>query len=381
MNQKIIKFIQSIYQTKNSIPLHQPSFNGNELKYVTETIKSSFVSSAGVFIDQFEKKIEIFTGSAKAVATVNGTAALHASMYMLGVKPGDFVITQSLTFVATCNAIYHMGAKPIFIDISKKTLSLCPKALENYLDENAMITDEGCIHKDSLKKISAVVPMHTFGHPALLDELNVVCKKWKIPMIEDAAEGLGSFYKNRHVGTIGDVSALSFNGNKIITTGGGGMILCSNLDLGYKTKHVITTAKVSHAYEFYHDEPGFNYRLPNINAALGCAQMELLEDFLKNKRKLAYVYEDFFKDTDYKFFNEPDDAKSNFWLNAIICPDKKSRDCFLEETNKAGINTRPVWQLMHNLPMFKNAICDELKVSSWAEKHLVNLPSTPVNLD
>jgi len=381
MNKEVIKFIQDIYKSESSIPLHAPTFSGNELTYVAETIKSTFVSSVGKFVDEFEKKVEIYTGSVKAVATVNGTAALHASMYMLGVKAGDFVITQSLTFVATCNAIHHMGAKPIFLDVSKKNLSLCPNALEIFLDENALLTEEGCIHKNSLKKISAVIPMHTFGHPAMLDELNTVCKKWNIPMIEDAAEGLGSFYKGRHVGTIGSISALSFNGNKIITTGGGGMILCSSLDLGERTKYVTTTAKVPHAYEFYHDEPGFNYRLPNLNASLGCAQMEQLENFLINKRKLAFIYEDFFKTTDYRFFKEPDYAKSNYWLNAIICPDKESRDSLLEQTNKVGINTRPVWHLMHKLPMFKNAIHDDLKVSEWVEKHLVNIPSSPVNFD
>jgi aminotransferase in exopolysaccharide biosynthesis len=374
MSQEIISFIRDLYKTNDPIPLHAPTFNGNELDYVSETLESTFVSSVGKFVDEFESKVELYTGSPKAVATVNGTAALHAAMYMVGVKSTDFVITQALTFVATCNALYHMGAEPIFLDVSKKSLSLCPLALESFLDGNAILREDGCFHKDTLRKISAVVPMHTFGHPAELDELIFVCEKWNIPL---AAESLGSFYKERHTGTFGKTSAISFNGNKIITTGGGGMVLCSSLELGHRIKHVTTTAKAPHPYEFYHDEPGFNYRLPNLNAAVGCAQMESLANFLVTKRELARQYQEFFKHSDYDFVKEPDYAKSNFWLNAVICPDVKSRDNLLKLSNNSGVTTRPIWQLMHRLPMFKHAIRDGLEVSKWFEKYLINLPSSP----
>lgn len=380
MTKAVIKFIRDIYKTDRIIQLHEPTFNGNEKAYVDEAIESTFVSSVGKFVDEFENKLETYTGSPKGVATVNGTAALHAAMYIVGVKSRDYVITQALNFVATCNVLHHMGAEPIFIDVSKKSLGLCPYALEAFLDENAVLREDGCYLKQNLRKISAVVPMHTFGHPAELDELVGVCEKWNIPLIEDAAESLGSFYKGRHTGTIGQMGVLSFNGNKIITTGGGGMVLCSSLMQGKKTKHVTTTAKVQHPYEFFHDEPGFNYRLPNLNAALGCAQMEALEHYVSQKRSLAKLYQGFFEGSEYRFIVEPDYAKSNYWLNAIICPDTNSRDVLLENTIKAGVMTRPIWQLMNRLPMFKDAIRGDLKVSEWVEKHLVNLPSSPTNL-
>ena len=378
MPYRIVTLIREIYKSNDFIPLHSPIFNGNELAYVSETINSTFVSSVGKFVDEFESNVEVYTGSAKAVATVNGTAALQTAMYMSGVKSGDFVITQALTFVATCNALHHMGADPILLDISEKSLSLCPLALERFLNEFAVLTEEGCFHKETKRKITAVVPMHTFGHPAELDELAAVCRKWHLALIEDAAESLGSFYKGRHTGTIGDMGALSFNGNKIITTGGGGMVLCPSAELGERTKHVTTTAKLPHPYEFYHDEAGFNFRMPNLNAALGCAQMESLSNFLARKRVLAGKYQEFFSKTDYQFVNEPDYAKSNYWLNAVICPDKASRDDLLKITNEEGVMTRPVWQLMHRLPMFKNAICDDLKNSERLERLLVNLPSSPI---
>lgn len=297
---------------------------------------------------------------------------------MAGVKPGDLVITQALTFVATCNALYHMGAEPIFVDVSKKSLGLCPKALDEYLQEHAIVDERGCIHQKNQRLIRAVVPMHTFGHPVELDELNSVCKKWKLKLVEDAAESLGSFYKNRHTGTIGKFGALSFNGNKIITTGGGGMVLCREMSAGDHTKHVTTTSKVPHPYEFYHDEPGFNYRMPNLNAALGCAQMEVLPNYLVKKRELADQYEVFFAKSDFSFVKEPDYAKSNYWLNAVICPDKSSRDSLIKTTNREGVMTRPIWQLMNRLPMFKNALHGDLSVSQWVEAHLVNIPSSPV---
>jgi len=378
MSAALVGFIRELYQSNEFIPLHAPTFAGNELKYVSETIESTFVSSVGKFVDEFERKMEGFTGTSKAVATVNGTAALHAALYMAGVKQGDYVITQALTFVATCNALYHMGAEPIFVDVAKVSLSLCPVALDNYLTENAFCNETGCFHKASKRRISAVVPMHTFGHPAELDELVAVCQKWHITLVEDAAESLGSYYKGKHTGTIGELGALSFNGNKIITTGGGGMVLCRDAALGARTKHITTTAKVPHPYEFFHDEPGFNYRLPNLNAALGCAQMEVLPRFLQQKRQLAERYKTFFADTEFSFVVEPDYAQSNYWLNAVICPDTQSRDQLLKNTNESGVMTRPIWKLMHRLPMFQKAHRGDLTASEWIEGHLINLPSSPI---
>ncbi|MCK8064983.1 LegC family aminotransferase [Vibrio sp. 1CM7H] len=376
----IVEFVRDTYKTNEFIPLHSPKFDGNEKSYVMETIESTFVSSVGKFVDDFERKIEAYTGTAKAVATVNGTAALHAALYMADVQRGDLVITQALTFVATCNALYHMGAEPIFLDVSPVSLGLCPKAVDAFLEENAEVTDAGCIYKKTGRRIKAVVPMHTFGHPVELDELVAVCLKWNITLVEDAAESLGSFYKGKHTGTIGDFGAVSFNGNKIITTGGGGMVLCKTQELGVRTKHVTTTAKVPHPYEFFHDEPGFNYRMPNLNAALGCAQMEVIEQYLKQKRELAECYSEFFKGTGFKFVTEPDYAQSNYWLNAIICPDKESREQVLTDTNSSGVMTRPIWQLMHRLPMFENAIRGDLTYSEFIEAHLINLPSTPIEI-
>lgn len=378
MINSIVGFIRDIYRTNEFIPLHAPAFNGNEKKYVLDTIKSTFVSSVGQYVDDLEKRIEMFTHTPKAVATLNGTAALHAALYIAGVERDDLVITQTLTFVATCNAIYHLGAEPVFVDITKKNFGLCPRALESYLQENAMIDERGCIHKETKRRIRAVIPMHTFGHPVELDEFMDICGKWRMVLVEDAAESLGSYYKGTHTGTIGAFGTLSFNGNKIITTGGGGVILCRNKKDGDHAKHVTTTAKVPHQYDFYHDEPGFNYRMPNLNAALGCAQMESLAAYLQSKRELASHYEDFFKGSIYDFVKEPPYATSNYWLNTIVCEDIKSRDYLLKETNSKGIMTRPVWKLMHKLPMFKNSIRGNLDVSKWAESRLVNLPSSPI---
>ncbi|MGL0820599.1 LegC family aminotransferase [Vibrio vulnificus] len=376
--QLLVEFVRDQYQTQEFIPLHAPTFAGNEKAYVMETIDSTFVSSVGKFVDEFERKMEAFTGSARAVATVNGTAALHAALYMAGVERGDLVITQALTFVATCNALYHMGAEPIFVDVSPVSLGLCPTAVNAFLEEHAEVTEAGCIHKQTGRRIKAVVPMHTFGHPVELDELIAVCLKWHITLVEDAAESLGSFYKGKHTGTLGEFGAVSFNGNKIITTGGGGMVLCGTEDAGRRTKHVTTTAKVPHPYEFFHDEPGFNYRMPNLNAALGCAQMEVLEHYLAQKRQLAQQYQAFFAGSDVTFVVEPEYAQSNYWLNAIICVDAQQRNELLEQTNAAGVMTRPIWQLMHRLPMFQQALRGDLTHSEFIEAHLINLPSTPV---
>lgn len=374
----LVEFVRDQYQTQDYIPLHAPTFAGNEKAYVMETIDSTFVSSVGKFVDDFERKMEAYTGSARAVATVNGTAALHAALFMAGIERGDLVITQALTFVATCNALYHMGAEPIFVDVSPVSLGLCPRAVECYLLEHAELTERGCFHKQTGQRIKALVPMHTFGHPVELDELVAVCLKWQLVLVEDAAESLGSFYKGKHTGTLGKFGAVSFNGNKIITTGGGGVVLCGTEEAGKRTKHVTTTAKVPHPYEFFHDEPGFNYRMPNLNAALGCAQMEVLEHYLAQKRQLAHQYQAFFASSDVTFVVEPEYAQSNYWLNAIICADAQQRNELLEQTNAAGVMTRPIWKLMHRLPMFEKALHGDLTHSEFIETHLVNLPSTPI---
>lgn len=376
MHDTLIPFIRQLYQTDEAIPLHAPRFSGNEHRYVADTLDSTFVSSVGRYVDQFEQQIQTFTGCTRAVATVNGTAALHSALYMAGVRRNDLVITQALTFVATCNALFHMGAAPVFVDINQQTLGLCPVALENFLQQHAVSDETGCYLKSSKQRIRAVMPMHTFGHPAQLDELAKICQQWQLMLIEDAAESLGSFYKDKHTGTIGQFAALSFNGNKIITTGGGGMLLCADASDGERAKHLTTTAKQPHRWAFYHDEAGFNYRLPNLNAALGCAQMESLKHFLAQKRKLAEHYKSFFARSDYLFVDEPAGCRSNFWLNAILCPDQASRDKLLQYTNDAGVMTRPVWQLMHTLPAFKQAIRGPLPCSEQMAARLLNLPSS-----
>lgn len=378
MSLHVTNFIRDLFKSNGPIPLHAPAFGELDKTYVVDTLTTTFVSSVGQYVDDFERGVREFTGASQAVATVNGTAALHTALKLSGVEAGDFVITQALTFVATCNAIHHLGATPVFVDVSETTLGLCPFALESYLIENAQLTPEGCIDKKSGRPIRAVVPMHTFGHPVHLREILAVCKQWQLELIEDAAESLGSFYDGQHTGTIGRFGALSFNGNKIITTGGGGMLLCGDQASGAQAKHITTTAKVAHPYEFYHDQAGFNYRMPNLNAALGCAQLTRLPSYLAAKRKLASAYREFFAASNYQFVDEPAHGQSNFWLNAVVCADKASRDEFLVNLNQAGIMCRPVWQLMHRLPMYTHCPKDSLQVSEYLESRLVNLPSSPI---
>jgi aminotransferase in exopolysaccharide biosynthesis len=376
MYQEIVTFIRDYYQSSDFIPLHAPVFNGQERNYVLETIDSTFVSSVGAFVDRFEQEIAAYTNSPKAVATVNGTAALHIALKLSDVKQGDLVITQPLTFVATCNAIAYCGAEPVFIDVDRKTLSLSPQAMQDWLEEQAFIDDrQQCRHRDSGRIIRSCLPMHTFGHPADLDGLIQVCSAWHINLVEDAAESLGSFYKGKHTGTLGLIGTLSFNGNKIITTGGGGMIL-TNEALGKRAKHITTTAKQPHPYEFVHDEVGYNYRLPNLNAALGCAQLERLEAFIAEKRALAGAYANLFNDSSLQFVVEPEHCRSNYWLNAVICESQQQRDELLTVTNEAGVMTRPVWQLMNHLSMYQHAIKGNLPNAEWLAQRLVNLPSS-----
>ncbi|MFL2487569.1 MAG: LegC family aminotransferase [Gammaproteobacteria bacterium] len=358
------------------IPLHRPIFEGNEKKYLVDCIDSNFVSSVGAKVTEFEQKIAAFTGSKYAVAAVNGTAALHVALEVAGVKPDDEVISQALTFVATCNAISYTGAKPIFVDVDLDTMGLSPTALRQFLKNNAEKRPEGTFNKISGKRISACVPMHTYGLPCRVAEIADICTDWGISLIEDAAESLGSYIDKQHTGTFGNLATLSFNGNKVITTGGGGMIITNDEDLAKRAKHVTTTAKVPHPYEFVHDEIGYNYRMPNLNAALGCAQMEQLDDFLAKKTKVADQWSDFFNVRNIEFCDAVDGSRTNYWLNAIILNSREERDNFLKFTNDNGVMTRPIWKLMSQLKMFKNCQTDGLKNSIWLQDRVINIPSS-----
>lgn len=376
MHKDVINFIRELYNTNEFIPLHEPCFKGNEKKYLEECIDSTFVSSVGKFVDQFENEVAKYTGAKYAVATVNGTAALHVALLMAGVEKNDEVITQPLTFVATCNAISYIGAHPVFIDVDKDTLGLSPEKLDHFLAQNTEVVNGECINKISKRRIKAVVPMHTFGFPANMEELMHVCQKYGLEVVEDSAESLGSFYKGKHTGTFGLLGTLSFNGNKTITTGGGGMIITNNKALAVKAKHITTTAKVPHRWNFEHDMVAYNYRLPNLNAALGCAQMESLSKVIEKKRRLATKYFGFFKDKSAKFILEPNETKSNYWLNALILSDLEERNAFLEETNNNGIMTRPIWKLMNNLSLYSSYQTGSLENAKWLEDRVVNLPSS-----
>lgn len=372
----LIQFIREQYATNEFIPLHAPVFLGREREFLIDTIDSTFVSSVGAYVDRFESEMAVFTGSPKAVAVVNGTAGLHTSLLVSGVVPGDLVVTQSLTFIATCNAISYCGAQPLFIDVDRRTLGLSPNALQTWLQEHAIIDDHGeCRTRVGHQRIRACVPMHTFGHPVDLDALIAVCERWNLVLIEDAAESLGSYYKGRHTGNVGRLGVLSFNGNKVMTTGGGGMILASEA-LAKRAKHLTTTAKIPHPYEFVHDEVGYNYRMPNLNAALGCAQLEQLPKFLASKRTLASRYIEFFSGTDLTPIVEPENCVSNYWLNGVICENAEQRNALLKVTNEAGVMTRPIWTLMTRLPMYSNALRGPQENAEWLEARVVNLPSS-----
>lgn len=377
--QKIVDFIQSLYNTKEFIPLHEPRFCGNEKKYLNDCIDSTFVSSVGRYVDLFEKNFAKKVGSKYAIATVNGTSALHISLILSDVKRGDEVITQPLTFIATCNAISYIGAKPIFVDVDLDTMGLSPRSLQEFLEANCKIENNTCINTQTNKLIKACLPMHTFGHSCKIEEIKEICDKWYISLVEDAAESLGTYYKNKHTGTFGKIGAFSFNGNKIITSGGGGVIVTDDEVLAKKAKHLTTTAKVPHPYEYVHDEIAYNYRMPNLNAALLVAQLEQLDGFVENKRDLAIKYKDLFKD--YKnidFINEPEHSKSNYWLQAVLLKDLKERDTFLDFTNKNGVMTRPIWKLMNELDLFKDCFCTNLDNAKYLEQRVINISSSVI---
>lgn len=370
-----INEVRNIYK-EPFIPLHRPIFDENEKDLLIDCIDTNFVSSVGQKVEDFENSITKFTGSKFAIATVNGTSALHLAMLLAGVKNGDEVITQSLTFVATCNAISYTNASPIFIDVDKDTMGMSPSALESFLNENAEIKGGKAHNKKTGKKIAACVPMHTFGIPLRIQDISKICNKWNIALIEDAAESLGSFCDDIHTGNFGELSTLSFNGNKIITTGGGGMIITNNEKLALQAKHLSTTAKVDHPYEYKHDKVGYNYRLPNINAALGCAQMMKIKNFLKVKQELAEFWKIYFSQNDINFVTPISGTKPNNWLHAIVLESKKDRDSFLKYTNKENVMTRPIWALMSELPMFSKCQTDSLENSKWLEERVVNIPSS-----
>lgn len=375
--QKIAGIIKSQFKSADFIPLHAPLFIGNERKYLIETLDSTFVSSVGAFVNRFEEMMCEITGSSYAIAIVNGTNALHLALLLADVERQDEVLSQSLTFIATCNAISYIGAVPTFIDIDRDTLGMSPTALAKFLIEFAEKRSDGFTYnRKTNKRIKACVPMHTFGLPCRIDEIANVCKEWNIVLIEDAAESLGSYYKGKHTGTIGKIGTFSFNGNKTVTCGGGGALITDDEALAKRAKHLTTQAKVPHPWAFVHDEIGYNYRMPNLNAALACAQLEQLVLFVENKRELATYYEQEFKNLGIPFCSEIESAKANYWLNAIILEDIEQREAFLAYMNTNGVMTRPVWELMHKLPMFKEAFRGDLTNSEYIADRLVNIPSS-----
>jgi len=377
MFDKIVSFIRNYYSvTEEFIPLHEPRFVGNDRKYVLDAIDSTFVSSDGKYVDRFEEMIRDYTGTKYAVATVNGSAALHMSLILAGVRQDELVITQPLSFIATCNCISYIGAQPLFVDVDMHTMGLSADKLEIFLTEKTKVKDGSCYHIQTGKRIAACIPMHTFGHPVELDKMIELCLKYHLILIEDAAESIGSKYKGQHTGTYGLLGAFSFNGNKTITSGGGGCIITNDEKLGRLAKHLTTQAKVPHKWEFVHDHIGYNYRLPNLNASLACAQMEKLDEFISNKRELALQYEKLFEGSDLKFIKEPEHAFSNYWLNCILLKNREERDAFLTFTNNRQVMTRPVWTLMNKLSMFQDCICENIDNALDIENRLVNLPSS-----
>lgn len=396
MYQNVIGFINELYGNQEFTPLAVPKFIGNEKKYLNECIDTTFVSSVGQFVDRFEKDMAAYTGAKRAVVCVSGTNALHMSLMLVGVKRDDEVLTQALTFIATCNALSYIGAHPVFLDVDRSTMGLSPDAMKEWLQKNAEVRkntrineldkshdfafqeDElACYNKNTGRRVKACVPMHTFGHPVRIEEIAALCKEWHIELVEDAAESIGSKYKGIHTGLFGKVGALSFNGNKTITTGGGGMMLFNDEELGAYAKHITTQAKIPHRWEFRHDHIGYNYRMPNINAALGCAQLEHLDEYIADKRATAAAYAEYFKNVDgIDFFVEPENSFSNYWLNVVILPDQDKQLEFLQETNDNGVMTRPIWELMNRLPMFETCENDGLKNTIFFADRVVNIPSS-----
>lgn len=370
----------ALQREKGPVALHEPEFVGNEQDYVSECIASGWVSSVGKYVDRFEADLAEYSGVERAIAVVNGTAALHICLQLVGVRPGDEVLVPALTFIATANAISYSGATPHFVDSERSTLGVDSAKLDAHLNDIAVVTDNGiCLNKNTGAVIRALMPMHVFGHPVDIDALSSLCEKWRIQLVEDAAESLGSTYKGKHTGGFGRLAGMSFNGNKVVTTGGGGAILTNDRALADRAKHLTTTARVPHKWSFIHDEIGYNYRMPNINAALGCAQLERLPEILRRKQVLAERYIEAFSTVDTaSIVKEPDYSKSNYWLMAVMLkkPDMALRDATLEALNAAGFMARPLWTLLHKLPMYAGCPRADLSTAVALEASVINLPSS-----
>lgn len=375
MFSEIVDFIRSLYDVEESIILHKPVFFGNEKKYLTECVDSSYVSYVGKFVDQFEQMIVEYTGVKYAIAVVNGTAALQIALKVAGVTDNDEVITQALSFIATANAIRHCNASPVFIDIDKETIGMSPESLIDFLSKNTKQINGRCINIHSKRVISGCVPVHVFGHPCRIDEIVEICNKFNIRVVEDAAESLGSFFDSKHTGTFGKLGILSFNGNKTITTGGGGMIITNDKELALKSKHLTTTAKKPHKWEFEHDDLGYNYRMPNINASIGVAQLENIESIIRDKKDTASKYKNFFDNTPIRFICEPERSNSNYWLNSIVFKDREDREKFLEFSNEKGVMCRPVWKLIPMQKIYSSCLTHNIDNAKWLADRIVNLPS------
>lgn len=374
--QEVVDFVKSQYPNKQFVALHEPVFIGNERKYVMDAIDSTFVSSVGAYVNRFEEMMTEITGAKYAIAIVNGTNALHIALLLAGVEHQDEVLSQALTFVATANAVSYIGAKLVFVDVDKDTLGMSPKSLKYFLEENAEKRADGFTYnKTTGRKISACVPMHTFGLPCRIDEIALLCEEWNICLVEDAAESLGSYYKNKHTGVFGKMGVFSFNGNKTVTCGGGGALITDDEQIAKRAKHLSTQAKVPHKWDFVHDEIGYNYRMPNLNAALACAQLEQLNLFVENKRTLTAKYMELANRLELSLVVEPKEAKANYWLNAFVMDSLEDRNAFLEYTNANGVMTRPLWELMNRLPMFKDCQTGDLENSIWLVDRVVNIPS------
>jgi len=372
----LISLVREIYGNSGTISLHEPRFLGNEKRYLADCIDTTFVSSVGAYVDRFEDMMRQITGAKAAIATVNGTAALHMTLLLAGVSGGDEVITQPLSFVATCNAIAYMQAHPVFVDIGRDTLSLCPVSLRVFLERTAERSDGGCRNRATGRRIKAAVPMHTFGLPGRVEALRDICDEWGIVLIEDAAESIGSSIGKDHTGTFGALGAFSFNGNKTVTSGGGGCIITNDADIARQAKHLTTTAKIPHAWNFDHDQVGYNYRMPNLNAALACAQLEQLPGFLDNKRATATRYAEYCRSAGIAFATERTGTSSNYWLNAILTESRAERDSVLAYSHAQGVMARPAWTLMPRLAPFADAFCAPLENAEWLADRLIALPSS-----
>jgi len=376
LHEQIIKFIQNQFNTKGIVPLHEPYFNGNEKEYLLDCIDSTYVSSVGPYVDKFELMMALKSQTSKAIAVVNGTAGIQVALKLSGVSYGDEVITQALTFIATANAISYLGASPIFLDVDVDTMGLSPIAVSEFLENHGELRNGVCFNKKTNNKIAACLPMHTFGFPVHIEKLIEICDRWNIPIVEDAAESLGSEYNGKSTGSFGKFGVFSFNGNKIVTCGGGGAIVTNDTKLGISAKHLTTTAKVSHPFEYIHDEIGYNFRMPNLNAALACAQLEQLDSFLDNKRILALEYKSFFDAMGIHFRTELPNTKANYWLMCVELENRRDRDSFLKETNDNKVMTRPIWQLLFKLPMYEGCHRDAQKNAKYLEDRIVNIPSS-----